>query len=116
MNAHLGVVPVDNRVACVRYAVDEYGYGGVDIKGDDIVEVTRFEDWYESIDYRVDGGLAAVVRLRSGKWAAVEGGYGCETGWSCQAHLYVTVCDTEDEAWLNLTVEGRGCIERREAS
>lgn len=56
---------------------------------------------------------AAIVRLTSGRFAALSGGYDY-TGWSCQAGLSITVHNTEQEAWLNLPTDDRAMIERAE--
>jgi len=100
----------------VRYALSTYGYGGVPIKASDVAELLRYGDDDKSTDRLTDYSMAAVVRLADGRFAAVEGGFGCETGWSCQASLSATIHLTEQEAWFNVTRDGRALILRAEAT
>lgn len=58
---------------------------------------------------------AAVALLVDGRFAAIEGDHDY-TGWSCQAGTSVTVHATAEEAWLNVTADGRAMIERQETA
>jgi hypothetical protein len=99
---------------CVRYALREYPYAQMGLTPDQIKRVTRFGD-HSTEDREWEYDMAAVALLTDGTWASIEGGTGCETGWSCQASLHVDIHHTEEGAWLGITVDGRAMIERQEA-
>lgn len=70
---------------------------------------------YNSRDDGGDGDdLAAIVRLGSGRYAALEG-WADYTGWDCQSGLEVSLHDTAEDAWLHgIGTDSRALIERAE--
>lgn len=98
-----------DRAGYINESLRKYRSAYLPIHTGDVAEVIRYgtddntdTDWY---------AFAAVVRLTNGKYAAVEGA--CDyTGFDCQATLDASVHDTAEEAWPNLTRDGRAMIER----
>lgn len=103
--------PSDDRLDTISYVMSEHPQPC--FTADDIAEVVRYALIPGPEGY-ADEELTAVVRLKDGRFVAIEGA--CDTtGWDCQAHLDATLHDTEEDAWLNgITQDGRAAIEREE--
>jgi hypothetical protein len=97
----------------IRYALREYPYVPLGVTPEQVMEVVRFGD-HEGPEYSGEYDMAAVCLLADGTYAAIEGGTGCETGWSCQASLHLDICASPEVAWERITRDGRGMIERAE--
>lgn len=82
---------------------------------EDVAEVMRGAV-YNSRDYGGDGDdLVAIVRLRSGGFAALEG-WADYTGWDCGSGLEITFHDTPEDAWrYGIGTDSRALVERAEA-
>ena len=103
----------DETMETIRYALDENP--SLLVKFEDIVSLERFALTADRAIFDGDD-LAAVVRLKSGGYAALEGG--CDyTGWDCQSSLDVTRWKTAEKAFtMGITQDGRSHIERSEAA
>jgi len=101
----------DERIDNIRYVPSEHPQPC--FTADDIAEVVRFALIPGPEGY-ADEDLTAIVRLKDGRYVAMEGG--CDTtGWDCRSFVDATLHDTEEDAWLNgITQDGRAAIEQEE--
>lgn len=98
----------------LKDALKERSWLGVDanLSPERVVEVVR-----SNAVYPESGGFdtAGIARLDDGSFIAFAGGASCDTGWTCQASIQITVHPTLEDAWLNgTTADERAFIERGE--